>query len=102
MKTLIAVIAALSSMASYAHAKNEFVIDLKKVDVLLSNSNGYVSPKEILAKDILLSGTRIQNGKVILDLTNPKLDVSLVILHSGVARDVVSASGGDMGGGGKN
>jgi hypothetical protein len=102
MKTLIAVIAALSSMASYAQSRNEFVIDLKKVDVLLSNSNGYVSPKEILAKDILLSGTRIQNGKVILDLTNPKLDVSSIILHSGVVRDVVSASGGDMGGGGKN
>lgn len=102
MKSLITLVVALGSMASYAQSRNEFVIDLKKVDVLLSNSNGYVSPKEILAKDILLSGTRIQNGKVILDLTNPKLDVSSIILHSGVARDVVSASGGDMGGGGKN
>lgn len=102
MKTLFALIAALGSLSALAQSKNEFVIDLKKVDVLLSNSNGYVSPQEIISKDILLSGTRIQNGKVILDLTNPKLDVSTVILHSGVARDVVSASGGDMGGGGKN
>ncbi|MBX9697410.1 MAG: hypothetical protein K2X53_04925 [Alphaproteobacteria bacterium] len=105
MKNLIATLIALSSLSAFAQVTKtddgKLTVPTSKVDVLLTESSGYVSPREILEQGLKVPGTRIENGNVVIDLRNPKLDVTSIILNSGANRDVRKLEGGDMGGGGR-
>ena len=105
MKTLIATMLALSSLSAFAQtapatSKTEIVVPSQKVDSVLTRSNGYVSAFEISENLIKVPGTKVENGNIIIDLRNPRLDVTDIILNNGTVRDVRKVEGGDMGGGG--
>ena len=86
---------------SYYSRSTEAVVRANRVDVVISDSIGYASPEEIRTRATTVPGTKVENGNLIIDLTNPKLDVTSVILNNGQAVDVVRTIGGDMGGGGR-
>lgn len=105
MKNLIATLLALSSLSAFAQSvpatsKTEIVVPSKKVDSVLTQSNGYVSAFEISENLVKVPGTKVENGNIIIDLRNPRLDVTDIILNNGTVRDVRKVEGGDMGGGG--
>lgn len=86
---------------SYYSRSTEAVVRANRVDVVISESVGYASPEDIRTKEATVPGTKVENGNLVIDLTNPKLDVTSVILTNGQAVDVVRTIGGDMGGGGR-
>lgn len=79
----------------------EAVVRASKVDVVISESNGYATPEDIRTRTATVPGAKVENGNLVIDLTNPRLDVTSVILQNGQAVDVVRSIGGDMGGGGR-
>jgi len=101
MKTLVTAFLIVSSLNASAQALSQdgkLSIPANQVDLIATDSNGTVMPEELSDRSILLQGTKVENGQVVIDLNNRNTDVTSIIMRNGSTLDVVR-SGGDMGGG---
>lgn len=105
MKALI--LAALISGSAFAQQVNSglgsfnWSAPANRIDTIQTGQFGHVTPQEIKDKVVIIEGVNYSNNSVIIDRSNPRLDISSITMSSGRQVEVTRVSGGDMGGGGR-
>lgn len=99
--------------AGFAHAQGQqdrpflvnqagqFTAKAATIESIQTVRYGHVTAQEVQNGEVKVEGVAYNAGKLVFDATNPRLDVSNIVLTNGGQANVLRASGGDMGGGGR-